>query len=46
MTFQNGVYAAQKKTCHAEKLMVNLDLNPSSSRECEGPYVQGNIQLK
>lgn len=36
----------KERTYHTEKLMVNLDLNPSSTRECEGPHLHGNIHLK
>lgn len=43
---EQGLCNTKEKNDHTEKLMVNLDLNPSSTRECEGPHVHGNIQLK
>lgn len=43
---KQGLYSTKERTDHTEKLIVNLDLNPSSTREHEGPHVHGNIRLK
>lgn len=40
---EQGLCGTKERAYHAEKLIVNLDLNPSSTREREGPHVHGNI---